>query len=58
MGQLLEEFIEKISKESLNFGQIEGESRSLNFSLIESDLKSYKFMPRRGQYARMGRVTY
>lgn len=49
MGQLLEEFIEKISKESLNFGQIEGESRSLNFSLIESDLKSYKFMPSEGK---------
>ena len=49
MGQLLEEFIEKISTESLNFGQIEGESRSLNFSLIESDLKSYKFMPSEGE---------
>ena len=49
MGQLLEENKEKISKESLNFGQIEGESRSLNFSLIESDLKSYKFMPSEGE---------
>lgn len=45
MGLLLEEFIEKISRQSLIFGQIEGESRSLNFLLTELNLKTDKFVP-------------
>ena len=49
MGKLLEEFIEKISRESLNFGKIEGESRSLNFLLTELPLKSEEFVSNEGK---------
>lgn len=49
MEQLLEEFIEKISRESLNFGKMEGKSRSLNSLLKELTLKSDEFAPNEGE---------